>query len=64
MAAMRQALATFLCSDLAPLLVCLVLVGGTFGLMFAHMDVPTWLIAFDSLAVGSYFGAQVTKNAT
>lgn len=39
-----------------------ILIIGTFGLLFAHVDVPEWLVVFDSAALSAFFTAVIVSN--
>jgi hypothetical protein len=42
--------------------VATILLVGTVGLLWAGMDVPSFLIGFDGLVVGFFFGTTIANN--
>lgn len=43
-------------------IIAIMLILGTFVLMFLGREVPTWLVGVVSLVAGAYFGAKATKH--
>lgn len=60
---MGQALAEFLCNDVARVLLALLLIGGTLVLLVMRIEVPNFLIALDGAAVGFYFYGEAQKSS-